>query len=61
MLHNQIGLSPENYVERFRYLLYIEEHAMNQDMLAYNQNDAELLLDRKFNGLFGLQVRNCIN
>ncbi len=56
VLHNKDGLNESNYAQRFRFLLWIEEHQMNKDIHNYDQKDAILGRDPHQTIYYTLQV-----
>ncbi|KAM4610009.1 putative helicase mov-10-B.1 [Polymixia lowei] len=49
-------LTSENYSQRFKLLLHLEEHAINKDIDKYSMADTPMFRDKRNNNLLILQV-----
>lgn len=56
VLHNTCALTPQNYVSRFRHLMWIEEHQMEKDIHGYNLKEVQMTQEKIRLGFLGLEV-----
>ena len=46
ILHNREALNVENYVERFKFLMWLEEYEVEKELACYNQLNVKVKFEK---------------